>query len=516
MSKVRKWMIEERGVRDEKIVMPDTAIKLFGKTIPLPLYLNPNTDVNTEKAMNATYISRKEPKFFNAPISFQEEETQFPPSSQEDEILPSLADEARSSSSSNSGCEEYKQGESSAPDELLTAPQLLDTKPASESREVQEKIKSDEDPQSTVSEERARRRPDKAVPCPRCESMDTKFCYYNNYNLNQPRHFCKNCQRYWTAGGSLRNVPVGAGRRKNKHAYAQHWHVLPSMTADPVEVAQQLISCAYPQTVNFPLDLLQSASKIGLPPVFTQDVCSLLSTSSDSSIANSIQKDRSEQAAVAYDQELRKSGYVSGQKAKPKDGDGCAGWAGVAPVFPLNGTWPLLYNMGWINSSFPASGGAIPPSSALTDTGTGDTWVGAQASPSIAGLPSAWSSAWNMSLRAAAAAIAAAAATSENSAELATMPVLGKHPRSDSAPEGKKAGSLWAPKSQRITGPGEAERSSFMAILGAAKKPESITTGSMFKAFQRKQTSQCDKHPANYLNANPAAMTRSTAFQESN
>ncbi|OAY84431.1 Dof zinc finger protein DOF1.7 [Ananas comosus] len=51
--------------------------------------------------------------------------------------------------------------------------------------------------------------------CPRCESMNTKFCYYNNYNLSQPRHFCKCCRRYWTKGGALRNVPVGGGSRKN-------------------------------------------------------------------------------------------------------------------------------------------------------------------------------------------------------------------------------------------------------------------------------------------------------------
>ncbi|XP_022899490.1 dof zinc finger protein DOF1.5-like [Olea europaea var. sylvestris] len=60
------------------------------------------------------------------------------------------------------------------------------------------------------------KRPDKILPCPRCKSMETKFCYFNNYNVNQPRHFCKGCQRYWTAGGALRNVPVGAGRRKAK------------------------------------------------------------------------------------------------------------------------------------------------------------------------------------------------------------------------------------------------------------------------------------------------------------
>jgi hypothetical protein len=26
--------------------------------------------------------------------------------------------------------------------------------------------------------------------------MDIKFYYYNNYNIKQPRHFCKSCQRY--------------------------------------------------------------------------------------------------------------------------------------------------------------------------------------------------------------------------------------------------------------------------------------------------------------------------------
>ncbi|KAH0919472.1 hypothetical protein HID58_027132 [Brassica napus] len=60
------------------------------------------------------------------------------------------------------------------------------------------------------------KKPDKILPCPRCESANTKFCYYNNYNVSQPRYFCRNCQRYWTAGGSMRNVPVGSGRRKNK------------------------------------------------------------------------------------------------------------------------------------------------------------------------------------------------------------------------------------------------------------------------------------------------------------
>ncbi|XP_052181903.1 dof zinc finger protein DOF1.4-like, partial [Diospyros lotus] len=57
--------------------------------------------------------------------------------------------------------------------------------------------------------------------CPRCSSPNTKFCYYNNYSLSQPRHFCKACKRYWTRGGTLRNVPVGGGCRKNKRVKRQ-------------------------------------------------------------------------------------------------------------------------------------------------------------------------------------------------------------------------------------------------------------------------------------------------------
>ncbi|KAL5973278.1 hypothetical protein ACLOJK_029928 [Asimina triloba] len=60
--------------------------------------------------------------------------------------------------------------------------------------------------------------PEAALKCPRCDSTNTKFCYFNNYSLSQPRHFCKTCRRYWTRGGALRNVPVGGGCRRNKRS----------------------------------------------------------------------------------------------------------------------------------------------------------------------------------------------------------------------------------------------------------------------------------------------------------
>ncbi|XP_068642410.1 dof zinc finger protein DOF5.4-like [Aristolochia californica] len=69
-----------------------------------------------------------------------------------------------------------------------------------------------------AGDRRMRPHPSQALKCPRCDSLNTKFCYYNNYNLSQPRHFCKSCRRYWTKGGVLRNVPVGGGCRKTKRS----------------------------------------------------------------------------------------------------------------------------------------------------------------------------------------------------------------------------------------------------------------------------------------------------------
>uniref|UniRef100_A0A5B7BC71 Dof zinc finger protein n=1 Tax=Davidia involucrata TaxID=16924 RepID=A0A5B7BC71_DAVIN len=73
-------------------------------------------------------------------------------------------------------------------------------------------------PRPLMMERRWKSNVEIAPNCPRCASPNTKFCYYNNYSLSQPRYFCKACRRYWTKGGSLRNVPVGGGCRKSRRA----------------------------------------------------------------------------------------------------------------------------------------------------------------------------------------------------------------------------------------------------------------------------------------------------------
>ncbi|XP_057467416.1 cyclic dof factor 3-like [Actinidia eriantha] len=99
-----------------------------------------------------------------------------------------------------------------------------------------------------IESEKTLKKPDKILACPRCNSLETKFCYFNNYNVNQPRHYCKNCQRYWTAGGTMRNVPVGAGRRKNKHIVSHYRQVLVSPDSIPASVIEILDS---PSQQNF-------------------------------------------------------------------------------------------------------------------------------------------------------------------------------------------------------------------------------------------------------------------------
>uniref|UniRef100_K3ZLH8 Dof zinc finger protein n=2 Tax=Setaria italica TaxID=4555 RepID=K3ZLH8_SETIT len=69
---------------------------------------------------------------------------------------------------------------------------------------------------SGADERKPRPQQEQGLNCPRCNSTNTKFCYYNNNSMTQPRYFCKACRRNWTQGGTLRNVPVGGGSRKNK------------------------------------------------------------------------------------------------------------------------------------------------------------------------------------------------------------------------------------------------------------------------------------------------------------
>ncbi|CAN6280251.1 unnamed protein product [Urochloa humidicola] len=121
-----------------------------------------------------------------------------------------------------------------------------------------------------AADRRLRPQHDQPLKCPRCESTHTKFCYYNNYSLSQPRYFCKTCRRYWTKGGSLRNVPVGGGCRKNKRAASSSANKKPSAVAPPTNMLQ----AAARQVMAAETGLHLSFSGMPPPPP-TDPLCSL-------------------------------------------------------------------------------------------------------------------------------------------------------------------------------------------------------------------------------------------------
>ncbi|KAL9676243.1 hypothetical protein QQ045_004456 [Rhodiola kirilowii] len=113
--------------------------------------------------------------------------------------------------------------------------------------------------------------PEMALKCPRCESTNTKFCYFNNYSLTQPRHFCKTCRRYWTRGGALRNVPVGGGcRRATKRSSKKRCKSDPAVSAGTATTTnstdQTLGSCSADQNSvvgQFPFYPQASTNQMG-------------------------------------------------------------------------------------------------------------------------------------------------------------------------------------------------------------------------------------------------------------
>ncbi|KAL7153049.1 hypothetical protein ABFS83_04G139000 [Erythranthe nasuta] len=113
------------------------------------------------------------------------------------------------------------------------------------------------------------------LKCPRCESINTKFCYYNNYNLSQPRHFCKSCRRYWTKGGVLRNVPVGGGCRKAKRSKQKSSAAASPVDAPPGDRSPNAqssssesssLTAAATTTAATPTSTAKAAAEEGSPP----------------------------------------------------------------------------------------------------------------------------------------------------------------------------------------------------------------------------------------------------------
>ncbi|CAL0333622.1 unnamed protein product [Lupinus luteus] len=375
--------------------------------------------------------------------------------------------------------------------------------------------------------EKVLKKPDKVLPCPRCNSLETKFCYFNNYNVNQPRHFCKNCQRYWTAGGTIRNVPVGAGKRKNKPSDLQYCQELVALDAvSSIQTDTKLASNAH--LSSRPFNEMRNIHRPGEDAPLSESFENVLNLEGP----KKVEVDTS--TVKENDEEPSSSSTRSAESCEKQYSESGAEQVDltqqcniVTPLHPLHyypvPPWPYQWNPCWNSVTFRPS--SITSSPAYMSSGTMMAvpgfpiptvelpvapslyWLVEESSfvggSTISGIPLPSSSVSN-------------SACSGN-----RSPTLGKHYRDGSTPgDDTMKHNLWVPKTVRISEANEAAKSSIWSTLVTksedSEQNKPIIKGSVFKSFEPK--SNVDSHILDdnqILKANPAAFSRSESFQES-
>ncbi|OMO88769.1 Zinc finger, Dof-type [Corchorus olitorius] len=484
----------------------DPAFKLFGRKIPVP-----------EPQIHAGDTSSE--------VSNQETETSHTYTSGEPD----------KSTATENDKEEYQT--SMKPNEIVT-----NSKPKDEQAET-----------NSADQEKVLKKPDKVLPCPRCNSLDTKFCYFNNYNVNQPRHFCKNCQRYWTAGGTMRNVPIGAGRRKNKHLASQYRQIIVSSDGVPLTRIENPDS---PNQQHVPPGESTAAFRpsMGNGTVLKFGAEAPLCESMETVLSLGDQKRCVEMGTVSCGEIREEPSGGSGSSATPcsiranelpgnvpqKERLGLAGpneqnTQQPPQCYPVQ-PWIFPWNPGMNNVAPMASGQSTSERTAAPNISTPNAvqWcptpmvavpgfcppnVPLQFVPAYWGCMPLWTAGGgNVSLNGSNGCLSPSSSTSNSCCSGNGSPRLGKHSREANVVEEEQSEKcVLVPKTLRIDDPNEASRSPIWATLGI--KPDQkdpLRGGKIFNAFESKAEGK-DRLPdgSHILEANPAALSRSHTFQES-
>ncbi|KAK4373234.1 hypothetical protein RND71_008618 [Anisodus tanguticus] len=424
-----------------------SEVKLFGKTIVLPIDDLRSSSVNTTS--------------HDDQITSEGELTQ---SKNRDDFTNSTADESVEPETSSGISDDPKTHDA---DKETSSP----------------KSTKKEDPSEKVLKKR-----DKILPCPRCNSMETKFCYYNNYNVKQPRHFCKKCHRYWTAGGTMRNVPVGSGRRKNKSSSTlsyRHIMVSDALQAARFEGARGMNLSTFRANGTA---LAFGSDKVPL----CDSMSSILNLAEKSH--NSIGNDPSSEACSTTSNSTEKGNNSSTTHD--------LAWKNIQ-AFP-----PQVHHFPWPPRPYSVPQTALAPSGyPVSFYPPPPYWGCTVASP--------WNVPW--------------VSPPPSYSTSRTSPTLGKHSRDESSTlnpsnSGKEDNTLKEkdgersvviPKTLRIDDLDEAAKSSMWSPLGI-KNDSANGSSRLFKAFNSKVDERNNESDTNLvLQANPAALSRSHNFQES-
>ncbi|OIT05648.1 PREDICTED: cyclic dof factor 1-like [Nicotiana attenuata] len=459
-----------------------SQVKLFGKTIRLPL-----DDLLDQRNSSATTTSHDDL------ITSEAELTQI---KNRDDFTNSTADEAVEPATSSGISDDPK------------------TEDANKETSSPKATKKEDLSEANVTQEKALKKPDKILPCPRCNSMETKFCYYNNYNVNQPRHFCKKCQRYWTAGGTMRNVPVGSGRRKNKSSPTTGYRHI--MVSDALQAAR--FEAAH--GMNLPM-LRENGTVLafGSDKPLCDSMASILNLAekSQNTVQNGFNGSEQRKPSACGGKEIGND-ISSGACSTASNSTHDLTWKNFQAFPPQvhhfpGHPWPYSYNAAPWTSAVPQPNLA-PPRFPVPFTPAPPYWGCTVASP--------WNVPWVSPLF-----------PSPDCSVLSatpTSPTLGKHSRDECMLnpsnlekedplhdlDGERC--VLVPKTLRVDDPDEAAKSSIWSTLDIKNEKNDSTNGArLFKAFNSKVDDQ-RKHESDaslVLQANPAALSRSFTFHES-
>lgn len=331
----------------------------------------------------------------------------------------------------------------------------------------------------------------------------------------------------------MRNIPVGAGRRKSKSSSANCRSIL---------IPGSSLAAPGGDASLFPLSIKggQAAVKFGPDSPLCNSVTSVLKIGEQSKNANpaSTAQPRNGEnqtcppSATTSDSLRNDSvGTVSGHQ------NGITGHCnGVTPMHPIPcfpGP-PFVYPWSPVWNGIPPMAAPVCPAPAEPANSSENGNAGniqwnvppMVPVPGFCGPPipfpvmphSVWpfispwpNGAWSVPWLGPSCSVSASSPTSSSTCSDSGSPVLGKHSR-DSKPQGdeKAEKCLWIPKTLRIDDPDEAAKSSIWTTLGIEPGERG-----MFRPFQSKSGGREQiSGAARVLQANPAALSRAQSFQE--
>ncbi|XP_047160116.1 cyclic dof factor 2-like isoform X1 [Vigna umbellata] len=462
----------------------DPGIRLFGRKIPLPESQIPaSSQMGYQiQANSATML-----KFQNAYNGLKKKEVEMP-------------------------CTENSEQLENYSDSTDSKQETLYNRQENESK-VNSKTVENNTESSSTDQDKIFKKPDKILHCPRCNSLDTKFCYFNNYNVNQPRYFCKNCQRYWTAGGTMRNVPVGAGRRKNKHLASQYRHIIVSCDGIPTTSDS---SCHQLATTLQSAAVFRSSTDNGTVLKFCPDappLCESMESmlnlkeqnrSADENTVNYAEKGE-EEVSLCGSSSMTNAYTPRNKSTEPTASKPMQCYPVPPWIFPWNPDWNNVastaslhpsslqmcnpYNsadpasMQWCPTPIMAVPTICPPSFPLQFV-PGSYWSGP---PVYGGGTGAASMGFN-------ACLSPTSSTSNSCCSGNGSPTLGKHTRDNLSTD--------------------EEKSDMCILASSGTNPECVPEGTISKRAKPREGKDRVLGVSQILEANPAAISRAHAFQE--